>query len=585
MSHSGNWKILADHVDDLPEAGADSALPSLAEKLLALRGITGEAARIFLNPTLAQLPVPDTLHGLKPALDLLINALERKIQVVIYGDYDADGTTATALLATFMKHAGFRCSSYIPDRLTEGYSLNRKALAELKNRYSPDGANGMLLVTVDCGISNHQEVDEARAMGYSVIITDHHRPSETIPEADAVINPHLPECAFPFTDLAGVGVAFYLIAGLRARLKEIGCWQDERQPNLKEYLDLVAIGTVADMVPLTGANRILVKAGLEMIRNSPRPGIKALLKKANITPGSVSAESISFHLAPRLNAAGRIGTPLVALELLMAENPLAAEGNASLLEEANQQRRSISDEIFADACVAADQQLAGGERGLVLASRNWHKGMLGLVASRMVSKYDHPTILFTIEEDGTATGSGRSVSGLDIHTILENMSEMLIRFGGHKAAVGISIHEENIDLFRERFHELVHRQLQDRELKPPLTVDLRASFEDVFDPAFLDTYKKMEPFGFDNPQPIFCCSFDAGHLKDIKGIGNGSIRLRYEGESVSVNSVGFGKADLFSNLTSRSSINLAYKITLNEFRGISNWEARIEDAEVFNTSN
>lgn len=576
MTHSIKWKIPAN--DPELSIEREGNLPNLAAKLLAVRGITRDRIEPFLNPTLAQLPPPDSLCGIKQAVDVLVRGVEKNIPVIVYGDYDADGITGTALLTIFLKKAGFHYDNYIPDRLTEGYSLHTEALSKLKERNIQNENDELILLTVDCGISNHQEVKEAKSMGYSVIITDHHRPSETLPDADAIVNPHLPECDFPFKDLAGVGVAFYLIAALRARLTENNHWQGVEPPNLKEYLDLVTLGTVADMVSLTDVNRILVKGGLEIIRNSPRPGIKALLKKANIQSGSVSTETISYQIAPRLNAAGRTGDPSIALDLLTAENNIEAEEKASFLEEVNLLRREISEHMFAEASILAEKELASNKKGLVLAKVGWHKGMLGLVASRIASKYDHPTIIFTIEEDGTATGSGRSVHGLDIHSILDGLSDRLIRFGGHKAAVGLAIENDHIDDFKESFVEKVSHILNDVTLEPVIDIDVRASIEESFAPEFLEIYCKFEPFGFDNRQPVFYDTFHLNEISAVKRIGAGSIKFTLERNNTSVECVGFGKAEMFNNLSGEN-INIAYKITLNEFRGLSNWEARVEDAK------
>jgi single-stranded-DNA-specific exonuclease len=516
------------------------------------------------------------MAGLAQAVAVLEKGLAEKSAVLVYGDYDADGITATALLLSFFREIGLACSFYIPDRLTEGYGLNIPALQKLRERAELADCRHPILITVDCGISAHAEVAEAQRLGFKVIITDHHRPPPVLPRAEAIVNPQQKDCPFPDKELAGVGVAFYLAAAFRSRLLENGYWREGDQPNLKKYLDLVAIGSVADMVPLTGANRVMVRAGLEVMANSPRPGILALMEKANISPTSINSGHIGFQIAPRINAAGRVGSPRLALELLLGEDPVAVGLWADELEKNNQSRKEVSEVIFLEACRQADLQMELGRKTLVLSSADWHIGVVGLVASRIVRRYYRPAVVLVRGGQGLARGSVRSIDAVDVFEVLGECAEVLERFGGHRAAAGLTVKNEFIEAFSDRFEAAVDRKIAAEDLRPTIRVNLGASMSELMDRDFLEFYEKMEPFGSGNHEPVFGNEGEAVTLFDLRKIGRDSLRFRV-GESGAVfDGVAFGMAHLMQ-AAEDGPVAMIFRISKNEFRGISKWEVRAVD--------
>ncbi|MDT8334813.1 MAG: DHHA1 domain-containing protein, partial [Desulfurivibrionaceae bacterium] len=454
--------------------------------------------------------------------------------------------------------------------------LNIAALPKLRAGLANPNSPEPILVTVDCGISSHAEVMEARNLGFRVIITDHHRPSLQLPAADAIVNPLQKECSFPDKNLAGVGLAFYLLIGLRSRLTELGYWPAGRQPNLKRYLDLVAIGTIADQVPLTGANRIMVKAGLEVMSSNPRPGLGAILKNSGITDFPITAEQIAFRIAPRINAAGRVADPGLALEVLLAENETAAAEPARLLEKANNYRKELSDEIYREACRQAEIRVEEGGATLVLVGENWHVGVIGLIASRLAERYQRPTVVLSRDDKGLARGSARSAGELDLLARIAECSDLLAKYGGHKGAAGLTIRCEMIAAFTEQFEDSVNRIMKGTKPRPAIYVNLRASIGELMDRSFLEFFEKLEPFGMGNPEPVFCNSEENLSLRELQKVGNNSLRFKVDGNGSMIKGVGFGMAELLP-IIKDVPISLAYKIFKNKFRGKINWEIRAED--------
>ncbi len=573
------WEILAGPMTSR-YSGENGDIPPVIENILACRGLTDPAAiQSFLTPSLEQLPSPGTMLGLDRAVAILREALSSHNPVLIYGDYDADGICATALLANFFREIGLTVICYLPDRLREGYGLNQEALHRL--RLSPElaGQPAPLLVTVDCGITSPIEVATARSLGFKVIVTDHHQPDPELPPADAILNPKQNDCSFPCRELAGVGVAFYLAAGLRSALVKTGYWSEGKSaPNLKKYLDLVAVGSVADLVPLTGVNRILVKAGLEVLNDNPGPGLAALIKKAGLTPGSLSAESIAYQLAPRINAAGRVGSALTALELLRTDSPVRAESLAEQMEETNQLRKTMTEKMAAEARRQAMKQMLEDNAALVLGSRDWHPGIVGLVASRLVNEFWRPAVALAIGPDGVARGSVRSVEFIDIHAVLKECAESLDKFGGHSQAAGVTLREENIAEFTANFNKAVTQAAAAADVKmtPVLRVDRQADIHELMVEPVWHYLKLMEPYGMGNPVPLFCSNPTGMKLDKPKKVGADSLRFQVRSNGNMYGGIGFGLAN-WLNQAEKHPLQLAYKICRNEFRGVERWEIRVED--------
>lgn len=581
-NNTRRWELIDSGRQD--DAAATTAfaksIPTPILTILANRGICGvEEIKRFLNPALDQLPAPQLLMGMAQAVTILVGARENRTPVLIHGDYDADGVTATALLLKFFREIDLPVYHYLPDRFSEGYGLNLESLATLRNLAGISGHPAPILLTVDCGITAVAEVSLANSLGFQVIITDHHQPGPELPAAAAIINPHQPECGFPFKDLAGVGVAFYLAAGLRAELVRLGVWAPREQPNLKKYLDLVAIGSVADMVPLQGANRILVKVGLEVINRSPTPGLKAMLEQIGQGLGKVTAETIGFQLAPRLNAAGRTGSAEQALLLLLADEEIAAAEIARSLGQANQLRKDLSESIYNEALLLAEKQLAEGRSVVVVAGAAWHQGIAGLVASRLVRQLWRPAMVLVLDSDGLARGSVRSVGNLDILGCLRECGDLLDKYGGHRAAAGVTLKSANIEEFTATFGEAVARAVSPADLEPRLEIDIAVEPGALMRNDILNYLLQLAPYGTGNPEPIFCCGPEGIRLSQVKKVGADSLRFKTAGNGQEISGVGFGMA-AWASVAEQEPLRLAYKVILNSYRGSEKWEIRAEDIKI-----
>ncbi|NTW88441.1 MAG: single-stranded-DNA-specific exonuclease RecJ, partial [Desulfobulbaceae bacterium] len=383
MKTARQWRIVTPRLHPSNVLVNQLGIPEAVLSILANRGIIEpEEINKFLNPSLVHLPDAQLLKGLNQAVQILVEARLLKTPIIIYGDYDADGVTATALLVKFFREIELSVYYFIPDRINDGYGLNCNSLKTLRNIAKIAGHPSPVLLTVDCGITNIAEVALANELGFRVIITDHHLPGPVLPVAEAIVNPHQHGCFFPFKELAGVGVAFFLAIGLRKEFAARGVWSSGNPPNLKKYLELVAIGTIADMVQLRGVNRILVKGGLEVINNNPSIGLKALIGEIGHKESKVTAETISYYLAPRINAAGRIGSAEEALRLLLADSDESAKSSAGLLGQANQKRKELTEELANRARYQANKQLLEGSSVIVVSGDGWHLGVVGLLASK-----------------------------------------------------------------------------------------------------------------------------------------------------------------------------------------------------------
>jgi len=454
-------------------------------------------ARGFLNISLSNLRSPFSLKDMDAAVNRIHKAIIENEKILIFGDYDVDGVTAVVILLNFLRYVGADVSYYIPHRITEGYSIQPMHISQYVRPNQFD-----LIITADCGSGSHQAVEAANRFGIDVIITDHHNISEDIPPALAVINPKRHDCNAGLQNLAGVGVAFFLLICLRTRLREIGYWNERPEPNLKEYCDLVALGTVADMVPLIEENRILSKTGLELIKAGHRPGLTALLEASAIRNPSLSAEDIAFRLAPRLNAAGRMDHAARAVDLLIAKDPHAAKDSAHTLNLLNLKRQDLEKGILADIQRFIDNNPSLlRRRSLVLYQPGWHAGVLGIVASRLMHNYHRPVVLISLQ-DGTGKGSARSVEGLNLYDALAACRHFLESFGGHAMAAGLQIREEKIADFQDAFEKEIQRTTSPETLIPALQIDSELDFTTISD-GLIDELELLMPFGAGNPEPLF----------------------------------------------------------------------------------
>lgn len=485
------WKIR--EVEDINslKALADSLnISDVLAKLLFLRDIkTFTQAKHFFRPSLDSLHDPYLMHGMENATKRVIQALTENHPICIYGDYDVDGTCSTALLYMFLKELGANVDFYIPRRLNEGYGLSKDGIDAIKANN-----NAKLLITVDCGITAIEETAYANQLGMDVIICDHHQPKEELPNALAVLDPLKPQCKYPFDYLSGAGVAFKLAQGVAEKI-------GRREMPLK-YLDLVALAGAADIVPLIDENRVLVKEGLDKINTNPRPGILALIESSSLHPGNLNSGQVVFTIAPRINAVGRLGDAKRAVELLITDSVDEARTMAKVLESENYERRKIDVDTFDNALQLVENSIDfDSELAIVLHQEEWHPGVIGIVASRLVEKYYRPTIMLTTI-DGIAKGSARSITNFNIYEALQKCEDMLIHFGGHQAAAGLAVELDKLKEFKDKFNQIVRESIKEEDLLPEIIIDAKIKLSDIT-PKFLRILDQFSPFGPENMRPVF----------------------------------------------------------------------------------
>jgi single-stranded-DNA-specific exonuclease len=487
------WKILPFNEESF-ELVKNLDVHPIVGQLLLNRGITDpKKAEKFLFPSLNDLPNPFIMKGMERAVKRVIKAIFSREKITIYGDYDVDGITSIALIKKFFSELGIQVDHYIPKRIEEGYGLNAEAIKSIASRGTK------LLITVDCGITNVDEVALANSLGLEVIIIDHHEVPDRLPEA-TILNPLQKDCPFHFKELAAVGVVFLFLMALRKSLREMGFFKGHPQPNLKRYLDLVALGTVGDVVPVIGENRLFIYFGLQELQNPKRPGLKALMEKAGLPKGPFSYEEVAFRITPRLNAGGRMQKEEVPLRLLLSEDEEEALKLASELEEANSLRQALQERIYSEARQMALQM--SEEPALILASETWHEGVIGIVASKLVEEFYKPTILIALNGD-RGKGSGRGIPEVHLRELLKRCENHLMGFGGHKGAAGFKIKRDELEAFILSFKEALKDQLGERCPSPSLIIDMALSLKEIT-PSLMEGIERLMPFGPGNPVPLFC---------------------------------------------------------------------------------
>ncbi len=494
---SKQWKCASDGKENIAEQLIRTkSIPAAVAYYLAARGIEPEDVEMYFNATFADLSDPFRFPGIDIAVERLWKAIRNREQILIHGDYDTDGITATALLAWVLEKNGGIVSSFLPHRFDDGYGFTPDSLQK-----ALDGCGGScgVLVTVDCGINSAEAVATARARGIDVIITDHHDPAEDLPDAIAIINPKVHESVSDLRNLSGVGVAFKLAHAfvLYGRAHNEGGYTTDMQ----DVLDYVALGTIADIVPILGENRILVKYGMEVLKRQIRPGVRALIEVARVD-ARLQPSDITFKLAPRINAAGRLGNAISALQLMTAQNIVDAYHYADMLEGFNQKRQAKEQEIFSEAKRQVESRPDFSSSMTILAAgEDWHQGVIGIVASRFARDYNRPAIVLTIQGE-EAHGSGRSVGGLNMIRILSKCSHLLTRYGGHPMAVGLGLHKSKIAEFQMEFEKHVREELQPKDLVSSVTYDGIVNIGDLGD-NFFRYYESLGPFGHSNTHPVF----------------------------------------------------------------------------------
>ena len=547
--------------DQIRNLADNLEISPLLVRLLWARGLrTIETMDLFLSPRLRDLARPEEWCGLTLAGETIARALAQGKKPAVWGDYDVDGITSTALLLLFFQARGIQVEHHIPHRQREGYGLNIAGIETLAER----GIG--LLVTVDCGISHIKEIVRARELGMTVVVSDHHLPGPELPAADAIMNPKIGECPCP--SLAGVGVAFFLAAVLNRMLPG-------EHLDMRQFLDLVALGTVADMVELTGQNRILVKDGLTMLKNGKRPGIVALKEVCGYKPGAALDEDrVGFGLAPRINAAGRLGHAEIALRLLLSRDIAQARELAKELDGYNVQRRGIGREIQDEALRLAQEQHEGF--GLVLHASHWHEGVIGIIASKVAETHYRPTIILTDDESGQLKGSGRSIPEFSLYEGLVACKHLLLGFGGHSQAAGLRLERDNLAAFREIFNSTVAQALKNTPPRPTLILDAPLNFGEI-DYDLLKELELLAPFGADNPKPLFLSPTVTVRNRRVVGADHVFLDLRDEEAGVTMRAKAWNQAGNLPPSIAGKSMFLAYTPKFNEFNGVTSIELALRD--------
>jgi len=541
---------------------------AIIARLLVQRDISNyDEAKQFFRPSLADLHDPFLMADMAKAVHCIIHAIETRQSILVFGDYDVDGTTSVALMYSYLRHLGAEVDTYIPDRYNEGYGISYQGID-----YAIQ--NGIkLIVALDCGIKSIEHIEYAKRNGVDFIICDHHLPGDNIPEAIAVLDPKRIDCAYPYKELCGCGVGFKLIQAVHVTL---GKPFDTIQP----YLDLVATAIAADVVPITGENRVLAHYGLQVINSNPRPGLKALMQLYNLNTYTMS--DIVFKLAPKINAAGRIEHGNFTVHLLTEETDDVANKTVEKIVRINEERKSLDQGITEEALKQIVDKKLINSKSTVVYSPSWHKGVIGIVASRLIDTYYRPTIVFTDSGEHLAA-SARSVKNFDIYQALEACSEYLIQFGGHMYAAGLTIKKENLEAFSQKFEEVVTNTINETDLIPEIEIDSKLKFSDITD-KFIRILKQFEPFGPGNPSPCFLSKdvFDTGYAKQAGGQGE-HLKMTLKQRRVTgfkFSAIGFNLGNQYEGVSEKRSFDVIYSIEENNWRNKTTIQLQIKDMQL-----
>ena len=543
------------------------AVPMAIAKILTLRGLrTVDECSKFFKPEIGHFHDPFLFKDMEKAADRIIAAIAASQRISIYGDYDVDGITATVILLKALRALGARCDYYLPNRLTEGYGLSAEGVAKLHE------AGTRLIITVDCGISAREEAVLANKLGIDLIITDHHEPQETMPEAWAVLDPKSPGSGYPDDGLAGVGVALKLCHALAKKTgKPETFWT--------AYLDLAAVGTAADIVPLIGENRIIAQLGFEQLRRTSNSGLKALIAEQGLSGKPLSTGEVGFQIAPCINAVGRLGDPKRGVELLLTEDPITAARYARELKEANIERRAIDKAMQEEAFAWAERHFdPARDHAIVIARPNWHCGVVGIVASKVAERYHRPALLFSINDDGIARGSGRSIAAVHLHKALTECKSLLENFGGHAAAAGMTMKACNLEKFTIRFNEVVGREVAFEDMVPHINADAQIELTECTYP-FFNALKRIEPFGPGNARPLFLCR-NLTHKYEPRIVGTNHLKMTVAAQGSMLDAVGFNFGHRLNEVKNARTFSLAFSLDENEWNGRKSLQMKVKGVEL-----
>ena len=554
------WQIFEPDKNKIEEIKNKYKVNQLLATILANRNILKEEdIRLFLNPTRNDFYNPFLITDMDIAVNRIIKAIENKENITIYGDYDVDGITSITVLKSFLNDIGVETNTYIPNRLIEGYGLNKEAI----DKISKKGCN--LMITVDCGISAIEEIEYANSLGIETIITDHHEAGNEIPKAIAVIDNKRKDSKYPFRELAGVGVVFKLIQAIGITLKL-------KEESYLKYLDIVCIGTISDIVPLVDENRVIAKLGLLLVAQTKNIGLRSIINSSGYN--KIDSNTISFGVAPRINACGRMGKAEEALELFLSKDKNEVNELTNKLNEHNRKRQETEKTIFENAVEKIKEEHLDENKAIIVGGENWHHGVIGIVSSKITEMYFKPSILFSFEEDGIGKGSGRSIPGFDLHEALMKCSDTIEKFGGHSMAVGITLKKDNLEKFKKEFEQIATQSKID-EIIPIINIDAKVDLSDI-DKEMVESLKQLEPFGEANKMPVF--AFKNLKIDSIRALSEGKhLKLTLKDNNYIINAIGFNIGYLANEYRIGDKIDVAGVLEINTFNGVDNLQINIKD--------
>lgn len=554
------WQIFEPDKNKIEEIKSKYKVNQLLATILANRNILKEEdIRLFLNPTRNDFYNPFLITDMDIAVNRIIKAIENKENITIYGDYDVDGITSITVLKSFLNDIGVETNTYIPNRLIEGYGLNKEAI----DKISKKGCN--LMITVDCGISAIEEIEYANSLGIETIITDHHEAGNEIPKAIAVIDNKRKDSKYPFRELAGVGVVFKLIQAIGITLKL-------KEESYLKYLDIVCIGTISDIVPLVDENRVIAKLGLLLVAQTKNIGLRSIINSSGYN--KIDSNTISFGVAPRINACGRMGKAEEALELFLSKDKNEVNELTNKLNEHNRKRQETEKTIFENAVEKIKEEHLDENKAIIVGGENWHHGVIGIVSSKITEMYFKPSILFSFEEDGIGKGSGRSIPGFDLHEALMKCSDTIEKFGGHSMAVGITVKKDKLEKFKKEFEQIATQSKID-EIIPIINIDAKVDLSDI-DKEMVESLKQLEPFGEANKMPVF--AFKNLKIDSIRALSEGKhLKLTLKDNNYIINAIGFNIGYLANEYRIGDKIDVAGVLEINTFNGVDNLQINIKD--------
>ena len=561
-------------------------ISSAAARMLVVRDIqSAEEARQFIRPSLDKLHDPFLMKDMDKAVERLHQAITRGEKILIYGDYDVDGTTAVALMYRFLQDLAsnlspltFNLDYYIPDRYTEGYGVSTQGI----DYAATQGCS--LIITLDCGIKAVEKVAYANSKGIDVIVCDHHTPGDELPNAVAVLNMKRSDCHYPYKDLSGCGVGFKLAQGYTQRYLASSLSPDSLIA-LLPLTQLLAMSIASDIVPITGENRILAHFGIQQLNKAPFTGLSAIMQVAGIETKKITINELVYKIGPRINACGRMKSGRAAVELLLTDDPQFARQQAEEVNQHNEDRRDCDTETTKEALQQLlDDPTFAQRRSTVVYSPNWHKGVVGIVASRLTETYYRPTIVLTAGEDGIISGSARSVGGFDIYAAIDSCSDLLTNFGGHKYAAGLSMHIDDLPEFKQRFETYVAAHIREEQLQPTLLVEAELDLADIT-PAFYNVIRYLEPFGPGNPRPLFATRNLINH-RDTRVVGKTSEHLRLDvtDRAYAITGIAFGRADMAQHIQNGNAVDICYELDENTFNNRTTIQMMVQDIKPCSTN-